>query len=38
MFHVDYLSVNPVWLISQLWTNLHSISNLWFHILYVCYF
>ena len=32
MLYVNHLSVYPVWLICQLRTNLHFVSNLWFHL------
>ena len=38
VFHVNNLSINPVSLIGKLWTNLHSISNLWLHMLYFFHF
>ena len=38
MFNVNNLTINPVCLICQLWTNLHSISNLWLHMLCFFYF
>jgi len=32
MFYINYLTVYPIWLSSQLWTNFHLVSNLWFHL------
>ncbi len=32
MLNVNNLTINPICLICQLWTNFHSISNFRFHI------
>ena len=39
MFNINHLAINPVWQSCQLWTNLHLVSNLWFHLFcFYCFY
>ena len=38
MFHVNNFTINPVCLCRQLRTDLHSVTNFWFHIISIINF